>query len=73
MLHNFICCQNFFKRVNNCKTTTFGARSDHSAIKIKFKLAAIKLNLERDTLTEIDREKLGQMPQLTPSLMNDFI
>ena len=73
MLDNFICCKNFFKRVDNCKTIPFGARSDHSAIKIKFKLTAIKLNLERDTLTEIDWEKLGQMPRLTPSSMKDYI
>ena len=43
----------FFKRVNDWKTTTSGVRSDHSAIHIKFKLTAIKLNLKRDALTII--------------------
>ena len=54
MLDNFICCNKFLKRVNDCKTTTSGVQSDHSAIHIKFKLTAIKLNLKRDALTIID-------------------
>ena len=58
MLDNFICCNEFFKRVLDCKTSASGARSDHSAIKIKFKLTAIKLNLQRDALTVIDWEKI---------------
>ena len=53
-MDNFICCDKFFKRVNDCKTTTSGVRSDHSAIHIKFKLTAIKLDLKRDALTIID-------------------
>ena len=57
ILDNFICCNGFFKRVIDCKTSVSGARSDHSAVKIKFKLTAIKLNLKRDALTVIDWEK----------------
>ena len=44
--------------MNDCKTTTPGAQSDHSAIHIRFKLTAIKLNLKRDALTIIDWEKM---------------
>ena len=58
MLDNFICYEKFLKQVNDCKTTISGARSDHSAISIKFKLTAIKLNLKRYALTIIDWEKI---------------
>ena len=62
MLDNFIFCNEFFKRVLDCKTSASGACSDHSAIKIKFKLTAIKLNLKRDALTVIDWEKIRVDP-----------
>ena len=58
MLDNFMYCDKFFKQVNDCKTTTSSVRSDHSAIRIKFKLTEITLNLKRDALTIIDWEKI---------------
>ena len=54
MLDNFMCCANFFKRVTVCKTTTSGAQSDHSAIRVNFKLTSIKLNTDKAEKIVID-------------------
>ena len=54
MLDNFISCPVFFKRISNCKVTTLGVRSDHAAIKVKFRLTAIKFNNEQDNIDIID-------------------
>ena len=72
MLDNFICCDKFFKLVNDSKTTTPGVQSDHSAIHVKFKLTEIKLNLKRDALTIIDWEKFAQIPKPTLNLIQDY-
>ena len=58
MLDNFICCDNFFKRVTDCKVVTTGARSDHSPIQEKFKLTAIKLNILKEDTMVIDWETI---------------
>ena len=58
MLDNFICCNEFFKRVTDCKVVKTGARSDHSPIQVKFKLTAIRLDLTKSDTTIIDWEKI---------------
>ena len=45
-LDNFISCPGFFKRISDCKVTTLGVRSNHAAIKVKFRLTDIKFNFD---------------------------
>ena len=58
MLDNFICCNDFFKHVIDCKVVKTGARSDHSPIQVKFKLMAIKLNMTKSDMIVIDWENI---------------
>ena len=41
MLDNFICSESFFKLVCDCKLSSIGARSDHLAVIVCFKITAI--------------------------------
>ena len=58
MLDNFVCCDQFFKRISDCKVTKLGVRSDHSAIISKFRLTSIKFNNEQRQSTVIDWEQI---------------
>ena len=58
MLDNFMCCDNLFKRISDCKVTRSGVRSDHTAIVTKFRLTSIKFNNTHDEPTVIDWEKI---------------
>ena len=56
MLDNFICCDQLFRRISNCKVAKFWVRSDHTAIVTKFRLTSIKFNNEQQKSTVIDWE-----------------
>ena len=58
MLDKFISCPGFFKRISDCKVTNLGMRSDHAAIKVKFRLTAIKFNNEQDNIEIIDWKRI---------------
>ena len=58
MFDNFICCNNFFKQVTNCKTVGSGIKSDPSAISVKFKLNSIKLKIQKADLMVIEWQKI---------------
>ena len=58
MLDNFMCCDNLFKRISDCKVTRSGVRSDHTAIVAKFRIMSINFNNTRDEPTVIDWEKI---------------
>ena len=58
MLENFICCDQLFKRISNCKVKKFGVRSDHTAIITKFRLTLIKFNNEQQQSPVINWERI---------------
>ena len=59
MLDNFICCDNLFKRISDCKFTQSGVRSNHTAIVTKFRLTFIKFhNNWNKATTVVDWEKI---------------
>ena len=58
MLDNFISCPGFLKRISDCKVTTLGVRSNHAAIKVKFRLTTIKFNNEQDDIEIIDWKRI---------------
>ena len=58
MLDNFIFYDQLSKRISDCKVTTFGVRSDHTAIVTKFRLTSIKFKNEQQQSTVIDWERI---------------
>ena len=58
MLDNFVCCDQLFKSISDCKVTKLGVRSDHTAIVTKFRLTSIRFNNEQQESTVIDWEKI---------------
>ena len=58
MLDNFVCCDQLFKMISDCKVTKLGVRSDHTAIVTKFRLISIKFNNEKQQSTVIDWENI---------------
>ena len=53
MLDNFICCDNLFKQISDCKVTRSGVRSDHTAIMTKFRLTSITFhNKQNESATD---------------------
>ena len=54
MLDNFVCCDQLFKRISDCKVTKLGVRSDHTVIVTKFRLTYIKFNNDQQESTVID-------------------
>ena len=61
MLDNFLCCDQLFKRISDCKVTKFGVRIDHTAIITKFRLTSIKFNNEQQQSSVIDWKELELM------------
>ena len=58
MLENFVCYDQLFKRISDCKVTKLGVRSDHTAIVTNFRLTSIKFNNKQQESTVIDWEKI---------------
>ena len=58
MIDNFISYPAFFKRISDWKVTTLGVCSDHAAIRVKFRLTAIKFNNLQDDIEIIDWKKI---------------
>ena len=54
MLDNFICFDQLFKIISDCKVTKLGVRSDHTAIITKLRLTSIKFNNKQQQSTVID-------------------
>ena len=50
--------QQFFKRTKDCNVIKFGVRSDHAAIKVQFRLTAMKISNDLDDITIIDWKKI---------------
>ena len=70
MLDNFITCSSFFKRTKDCKVIKFGVRSDHAAIKIQFRLTAMKFSNDLDDITIIYWKKI-QTENAEKAIFND--
>ena len=70
MLDNFITCSSFFKRTKDCKVIKFGVHSDHAAIKVKFRLTAMKFSNDLDDITIIDWKKI-QTENAEKAIFND--
>ena len=73
MLDNFISCPGFFKRISDCKVTTLGVRSDHATIRVKFRLTAIKFNIEQDNIEIIDWKIIQTDHDAKDELMTDYL
>ena len=58
MLDSFVCCDQFFKRISDCKVTKSGVRSNHSSIMTKFRLISIKFNNKPQQHTVINWERI---------------
>ena len=70
MLDNFVCCDQLFKSISDCKVTKVGVRSDHTATVTKFRLTSIKLNNEQQEYTFIYWEKIRTDEEMK-SFLND--
>ena len=62
--------QQFFKRTKDCKVIKFGVCSDHAAIKVQFRLTAMKLSNDLDDITIIDWKKI-QTEKAEKDIFND--
>ena len=58
MMDNFVCCDQLFKRISDCKVTKLGVRSDQTAIVKKIRLTFIKFINDQQEYTVIDWEKI---------------
>ena len=58
--------------MTDCKVVTTGARSDHYPIWVKFKLTAIKLNIPKEDMIEIDWETISTNKDYGRILMINF-
>ena len=66
MLYNFVCYDQRFKSISDCKITKIGVRSDHTAIITKFILTSIKFKNEQQEYTVIDWENIRTYEETKP-------
>ena len=64
MLDNFICSENFFKRMHNCKVSNIGVRSDHSAVIVSFIITAVKFKEKEKINKIVDWKKINGDAQI---------
>ena len=56
--------------MKDCKVIKFGVRSDHAAIKVQFRLTAMKFSKDLDDITIIDWKKI-QTEKAEKAIFND--
>ena len=60
MLEIFICAKTFFRQVSNWKVVNIGARSDNSAVQVKFQITAINLKVKWNVKLQVDWTTIGE-------------
>ena len=58
MLDNFVCCNQLFKMISDCKVTKLRVRSNHTVFVKIIRLTSIRFNNEQQESTVIDWEKI---------------
>ena len=58
MLEHFVCCDQLFKMISDCKVINLKVRRDYTAIVTKFILTSIKFNNEQQESTVNDWENI---------------
>ena len=60
MIDNFVCAKPFYHRVSDCKVVDTGARIDHSAVQVKFRITAIKSKVKENVKVQVDWTTIGK-------------